>query len=105
MRMGTRELMQQTAQVQAVLEQYPETRNSDMNLWLVMCEKEHPGITKRPFDEVILRRHDFHLPKYGTVSRVRRKLQEKDPSLRGTDVVTDMKYEQWKDFKEYAKIQ
>jgi len=88
--------------VQAVLEENPITRNSDDELYLGVIRKLNPVALDLPYQIVISQRKDFDLPKYSSVSRARRKVQEKCDWLRACKEVEDGRYEEFKLAKEYA---
>lgn len=80
-----KKLMNTTKVVKAILEEAPETRDSDYLLWLRTIEQTTPASEYAlPFAYVVRNINFLGLPNYETISRVRRKLQEKYPELRGT---------------------
>lgn len=84
------------------LEQHPNTRNSDALLYLKVCELNNPIACTLPFVQVMKKRKELGLPDYESVGRVRRKIQAEREDLRATDEVTDQRYENWKEAREYA---
>lgn len=86
--------------VKEVLIKSVKARNSDAYLYCKVIEKVSKGASDRPFKEVIA---DTELPKYDTVTRARRKIQEKNPDLQGSDRVRDYRTENEQAFRKYAK--
>jgi len=86
-----------------ILDKSPESRNSDTTLWLMYVESVNKGLTKLPTAELMLNLKNYGLSSIEAVGRCRRKLQEKYPDLRGSEYVVDMKYEVWKEAREYAR--
>lgn len=71
--------------VKTILETHPETRDDDYLLWLkvleVTCERDPKPLTVGEFLKCV---KCSSFPHFETVSRSRRKAQEKYPKLRGT---------------------
>ena len=73
--------------VEKILEAYPETRESDELLILKVWATQNPQIRDKSFSFVAFS-HDFLSGKFhstGSISRARRKLQEKREDLRGSN--------------------
>ena len=74
--------------VQALLEDYPMLRDSDKKLWLAYMVK-CPGLritmkaASNPYESFKRLLLDDSTPTMETVTRARRKIQEKNPALRG----------------------
>lgn len=88
--------------VEEMLYNYPDTRNSDALLYLIVCKTIRPESAKMPLERVLLEREELGLPKYASVGRARRKLQAEHEELRATEKVIDGRYENYKEYKEYA---
>lgn len=88
--------------VEKLLTTYPNTRDSDALLYLVVCKAIRPELAKLPLERVLLERDTLGLPKYASVERARRKIQANNPELKGTEKVTEGRYEEWKEYREYA---
>lgn len=88
--------------VEQLLIQYPATRNSDDLLYLMACKKVYPAMESMSFQNVILNINNMGLPKYKSVERARRKIQAEREELRANKEVEDKKYENWKEYREYA---
>lgn len=90
--------------VESELVKHPQTRNSDTDLYISICERLNPGVTDRfSFAYVLKNRRDLGLPNLESVGRCRRKLQEHNPLLRADKAVDDLRYEEWKEVREYVK--
>ena len=95
--------------VKNVLENQPETRDDDYLLWLIVIKKTCKAC-KLPDISQKMRICDFlefvkyaRFPKFETVSRVRRKMQEKYPELKGSAETQAARSEQERRFKEFAR--
>lgn len=88
--------------VREALENNPQTRNSDVSLYLVICNQINPKACEMSFRQAWVHRDELGLPKFETVSRCRRKEQERNPLLRASKDVEDARYENYKTVKEYA---
>ena len=92
--------------VESELVNNPQTRNSDTDLYISICEKLNPGVTENyPFSYVMKNRRDLGLPNFESVGRCRRRIQENHPLLRADPNVTDRRYQYWKDVREYVQEQ
>lgn len=85
-----------------ILYDYPDARNSDADLYLLICREINPDIEHLPFAVVLKGHKELGIPKLESVGRVRRKLQHDNPDLRATEKVTDGRYEEFKEFRNYA---
>lgn len=70
-------------QVKAVLEQYPKARDDDMVLYAIICRRTTHVSLNDSFFYVLLHHKSCGLPSYESVTRIRRKVQENEPDLRG----------------------
>lgn len=64
-----------------VLEESPLSRADDYVLMWLVCEKVKPEIGHIPFSTVLYHHKSLGLPNWETVTRCRRKIQEKRPDL------------------------
>ncbi len=64
-------------------------RNNDKELYVLVMERLHPGITKSRFDYLFCNLEELGLPCYDTVTRLRRKVQSIYPDLNACDKVQD----------------
>jgi len=70
--------------VKYVMEQLPDTRNSDDLLYFHVCGIINRTALSLSFCEVILHRKELGLPSYKSVERSRRKIQKMHPELAGS---------------------
>lgn len=104
-----KKLLNTTKLVKEILTDKPETRNDDNLLWLesvravVKNFKYGNKMTELTFAYVLKNIHSLGLPSFESVSRSRRKLQEKYPELRGSEYVRRKRSEREKVYREYAK--
>ena len=73
--------------VKEILEEVPETRNSDMHLYYMVCFKTNTTTLGMPFGQVIMNLKSLKLPPFESVRRSRQKIQSAFPELSGTDEV------------------
>lgn len=67
--------------VKEILQELPETRNSDMVLYYNVCQRINASVLTKPFWVVLLGLKQYGLPPIGSVGRARRKLQRAFPEL------------------------
>lgn len=79
-----------------------DARDDDTELYILVCNHYNPEATKRPFGEVLRHRKEYGLPKFESVSRVRRKIQENNANLQSSEKVLDGKFEKYKKVKDWA---
>ncbi len=70
--------------VKAILTERPETRDDDMKLYAIFVHKTVKLPAKIGFYYALYDHEMYGLPSYESVTRARRKVQEQEPSLRGT---------------------
>ena len=88
--------------VKFVLENCEKARNSDMELYLIICETLNPTAYRKPFFYVISHLEELGLPPFETVRRTRQRVQAKHPELRPCDTVALFRAENEKAFEEFA---
>ena len=88
--------------VKMILIEEPSTRDNDRTLYLSICRHINPLTIKLPFEAVFEHPEKYGLPYYDSVSRARRKVQEKDESLGGSTRATERRSEKFKEMYEYA---
>ena len=86
------------ARVRVILENDPKTRDDDNLLFLEYCAMAGVDIHKS-FRELML----DNIPSRESVTRCRRKIQEKDESLRGTRKIQRVRRELEEEYREYAR--
>lgn len=84
-----------------VLEECKEARQDDYILMLKVCGELNPSVLRRPFFEV-MSNHRKELPNWETVTRCRRKIQEKRPDL-AVSTILRKRREQVQDYVDYAR--
>jgi len=89
--------------VRRILEKYPEARNSDNILYSYVINSYNPEALSQPLGIYLRYFKDLHIPRFETAARCRRKLQEKNPNLRGSDDVRRWREEHETRFFNYAK--
>ena len=96
-----RSLLTLEAMIRPVLEQKLETRDSDKELALTIWNTYYGVNPWAPVCEVM---RDECIPSIESIGRCRRKIQEKDESLRGTKHKEKIRMERQKSFIEYALL-
>ena len=89
--------------VKEILETNETARNSDMALYIKVCEKVNPAVLSKPFWVVLMSLKELNLPHIETVGRARRKMQELHPELAGDAKVEGQRMVNEQVFREYAK--
>lgn len=84
--------------VDRLLKEHPATRSDD-RLLITAVYDEYYGVCNEPFFKVMAR---SDLPSFDTITRCRRKIQQEDESLRGTQAVERQRIYAQADFIEYA---
>jgi hypothetical protein len=95
-----------TKLVKDILESRPETRDDDYILWLNVLRNTNtdiPDYTNMPVAEFLLNAKYMRFPHYESVSRARRKIQEKYPELRATDETRTARANFEKRYRKYAR--
>lgn len=93
--------------VKAVLENYPQTRNSDSFLYLkvlqIIGRSKGINTNNMTVEEFLLYQHKLGLPGFETVRRTRQKIQAANPELAACEKVNIMRLENEKEFRQFAK--
>lgn len=98
-----KELMTLKNLVKDILEQIPETRNSDMLLYFVICNRKNATALDMPFGTVILGLDEYNLPPFESVRRARQKAQAECPHLAASDVVELFRSENEEIYRDFAR--
>lgn len=104
-----KKLLNITKVVKEILEERPSTRDDDNLLWLEVLRaavrdwKYGSKMTDLTLAYVLTSIHRLGLPSFASVSRARRKLQEKYPELRGTRTTQEKRKEREAVYEEYAR--
>lgn len=102
--MGKKEELTTTmAIVKDILVKNKKARNSDVYLYIKVMERLNKGSSKLPFDEVFNNIKELGLPFYDTVTRARRKVQEKNPDLQSDRYIEKCRRENEKTFEDFAR--
>lgn len=91
------------ALVKTILENHPETRNSDDLLYLKVCQHFNPSIGMFPFGTVFANLKTYDLPNIKSVERARRKIQAKHPELASDKKVKAARTEEEIKYKAFAR--
>lgn len=67
--------------VELVLEEWPVTRNDDCLLMVGVCKKLGVDIYNISYRDAMVKRKKLNIPNWETVTRCRRKIQERRPDL------------------------
>lgn len=89
--------------VMEMLKEYPSTRSSDNNLYVMVCKRINPAVINKPFWEVLASINDYGLPQYETVRRTRQKIQHEFPLLAGDSNVEAQRMLNQEAFVKYAR--
>lgn len=102
-----KELHTTTELVKGILQEYPNTRNSDNLLYLKVCEQignEHGiNINKMSMPFFLMNLKEYNMPAFETVRRTRQKLQATYPELSAKADVEAQRMLNEEDFREYAR--
>ena len=102
-------LVNTAAIVKTILEEMPEARDDDYLLWLKVIERvaaihNIPDVTTgMPFGTFLSMAKYSKFPHFETVSRTRRKIQEKFPELRGTIQTAVARAKEERDYRDFAR--
>ena len=69
--------------VENILKNHADARDDDFRLYGWVCKKVCPDVMNLQFKQVLWQNKELDLPTYETITRCRRKLQEKHPEYRG----------------------
>ena len=88
--------------VERALRQRPKTRDDDNLLYLDVLTQIDPALVNVNFKSTFITARKLKLPAYETISRCRRKLQEKYPELQETIEMQNAREKQQMDMFAYA---
>lgn len=95
-------VMKLEPKVKEVLEKYEVARNSDDLLLLLVYQHINKDVCTLDYREVMMNRKELGLPSAESVTRCRRKLQADNEHLRADKEVSEQRYNNQKEFIEYA---
>ena len=101
--MKSSELKNTKKLVKKVLTEDKQTRNSDMLLYVKVCERINPESLNEPFWYVLSNLKEFGLPNMETVRRTRQKIQEEMPFLCGNSQVEGQRLLNEQVFRDFAR--
>lgn len=78
--------------VKQVLLDYPETRDSDMKLYVQIAKLK--GCERVPLEDLLLHLKEYGMPQFETIRRSRQKVQEYHPELRASEAVVQIRTDQ-----------
>lgn len=93
-------LMSMEKMITSILEDYPDTRDSDNLLYLTVIEIIGKGNMDKPISEVFLNKN-LGLPLYETVRRTRQKIQREREDLRATTRIGSLRAIKEEEYREY----
>ena len=89
--------------VKQALERNKETRENDHKLYIEVAYIINPALANVNFKMNFEHAKEVGLPPFESVSRARRKIQEKYPELRANIEVKNARVEKQIEFEDYAK--
>lgn len=89
--------------VKQILQDYPQTRNSDELLISMVDTDINPQIAAMPYWVVMQNRKKYGLPSCESVRRARQVIQANNPELAATDRVRKYRKELEPEYKELAR--
>lgn len=103
-----KKLLKITELVKGILEENEETRDDDNLLWLeaireTAYKRDCVYVLDWSIAGLMNNIRNLHLPTFESVSRARRKLQEKYPELRGEEKARKEREKREEIYKEYAR--
>ena len=87
--------------VLAVLEESELARKDDAYMIACVIEKIRPYITNRSVSYVLTHAKELQLPPFESITRCRRKLQQRNPELRDNKTA-DARFEETSEYQKYA---
>ena len=97
------QLQQTSTLVKQILIEDEAARNSDVYLYLKVCERLNPSALSKPFWAVLVGLKFYKLPPFETVRRARQKIQAKCPELAASDEVEDARAELETEYRNFAR--
>lgn len=92
--------------VTEILTEYPEARNDDMRLYLLVsqsCIYETHGIGTVTFEDVMSNYKGYGIPCFESIRRTRQKIQAKRPELGCSPEVRRARHKMERIYADYAK--
>lgn len=89
--------------VKQVLQEIPETRNSDDLLYVNVCNRINPSVCQYQFHVVLMNRKAFNLPPFESVRRSRQKIQQHFPELAASETIEGFRVVKEEEYRDYAR--
>ena len=89
--------------VEKVLEDNKLARDDDFILIAEVYDCLRPELVGVPLDYALRNHKSYKLPSFSSIVRARRKLQRENPELKASKVVTAIRAEEEKKYREFAK--
>lgn len=89
--------------VKVILEENEQARNDDFVLITEVYNRLVPNVMNLTFNITMLGHKELRLPAFESITRARRKLQEKHEYLRATEKVQELRKEEELEYISYAK--
>ena len=100
--MTANKLVKQEEVIKPILEQHPETRGDDFLLYAEVIREYRPELAELSVIDFFVAHKELYCPSYESVTRVRRRLQEKHPEL-CSDKIKEKRAKEQNEYKAYAK--
>lgn len=102
-----KELLSTTEMVEVILKADPKTRSNDNLLYIRLVDmlgrRDHIDYIHMPMIAFYDQLPTLDVPTIETVSRLRRKVQQKNPELKATEAVENFRAEREEKFRAYAR--
>ena len=96
--------LKQTKQlVSFILSKYEDARNSDMILYLRVCEIRNERALTMPFYEVLQNLKELNLPPFESVRRARQKIQEENAVFDADEIIQKYRAENETEYRDFAR--
>ena len=89
--------------VKEILIDSKAARNSDMVLYLKVCERINPEVLKFPIQKLLLSLKEYGIPCPETVRRTRQKLQKRHIELASDKRIAKLREKNEEEYREYAR--
>ncbi|MCR5705168.1 MAG: hypothetical protein K6G85_11225 [Eubacterium sp.] len=89
--------------VKAILEEKKETRGDDYVLYAEYVDRFFPDLRGKSFKELFCQHKELGLPSFESITRLRRKIQERSLALRPTESTRQKRKSAEQDFISYAR--
>lgn len=96
-------LKQTKTLVRYILSKYEDARNSDMALYLRVCEIRNEQSLTMPFYEVLQNLKELNLPPFESVRRARQKVQEENAVFDADEIIQRYRAENEAEYRAFAR--